>query len=195
MFEEDENLGVSDALSTNGMATPDTDFVQRAVDVDRPHNEETFDLDEESVDPKVQGTQHTVQPTQEPLDGRDIEAANSERLSNADDIVNANQTGRENRVNDAEPISDVELERELNKLYLGVSHIQNEHQQSPANGKPKIGAAKAKRLKRAENRAALEAGDRTPQKPMKNRKPFDPSEAVQKARGETVTTGRRTKKK
>jgi molecular chaperone DnaK (HSP70) len=193
MREEDENLGVSDTISTHGTATPDANVARKSADAEPPHPEGAPDIDNDNVETNVQETEHTLRPSQERLDGQEIDDTDSETHTDADN--NTKQTEVRDQSNQMEEASDVELERELDKLYLGPGHPKNDHPQLSAEGKPKIGAAKAKRQKRAEKQAALEAEDKSPQKPRKNRKPFDPSAAVQKARGETVTTGKRAKKK
>jgi hypothetical protein len=90
--------------------------------------------------------------------------------------------------------SVVEIELELDKLLLGQNRPKK-NQLATGNGTPKIGAAKAKRIKRAEKQAGLETEGKGTSKPRKTNKPFDPSAAIQKARGETVTTGKRISKK
>ena len=97
------------------------------------------------------------------------------------------------RVTDPNEGSEAELERGLDNLYLGRG--KKDRRQPHIDIKPKIGAAKAKRQKRAEKVATLEAEGKLPPKPSKSRKPIDPSAAIQKARGETATSGRKQAKK
>jgi hypothetical protein len=185
MREEDENLGVSDTISTHGTATPDANVARKSADAEPARPEGARDIDNDNVE--------ALRPSQERMDGQEIDDTDSETHTDVDN--NTKHTEVRDQSNHMEEASDVELERELDKLYLGPGHPKNEHPQLSAEGKSKIGAAKAKRQKRAEKQAALEAEGKSPQKPRKNRKPFDPSAAVQKARGETVTTGKRAKKK
>jgi hypothetical protein len=196
MREEDENLGVSDTISTHGTATPDTNVARESVDVEPTRAEEPSDTDNENVEPNVPASQHSPRPSQELLDRQEMEVTDSEIQTDVDsNMIDTKATGTHQQSNHTEDNSDVELERELDRLYLGPGHPKQEHPQPSTEGKPKIGAAKAKRQKRAEKQAALEAEGKSPQKPRKTRKPFDSSAAVQKARGETVTTGKRAKKK
>jgi hypothetical protein len=95
--------------------------------------------------------------------------------------------------NDPGDDSETELERKLDNLYVG--HDKKDRKQPHIDNKPKIGAAKAKRQKRAEKMAALEAEGKVPPKSSKSRRPIDPSAAMQKARGETATSGRKQGKK
>jgi DnaJ family protein A protein 5 len=95
--------------------------------------------------------------------------------------------------NDPDDDSEAELERKLDNLYVG--HDKKDRKQPHIDNKPKIGAAKAKRQKRAEKMAALEAEGKAPPKSSKSRRPIDPSAAMQKARGETATSGRKQGKK
>jgi len=195
MRQEDENLGVSDPVSTHGTATPDASVAQKPFTTEPSKANGTLDVEEESVESDVEELHHTHRPNTERLNAKDMDETHSESSVEIDNNRrNAKQTVGEEGFNSGGGDSDVELERELDKLYLGVDHT-NKQRPPPADGKPKIGAAKAKRQKRAEKQATLDAESRSPQKPRKSRKPFDPSAAVQKARGETVTTGRRTKKK
>jgi len=141
--------------------------------------------------------------------GHDASEANMEHESmgqSSEDEMPRNERGRENeigsvqgdeynyrRVNDPGEDSETELERGLDDLYLGRG--KKDRRQPHIDNKPKIGAAKAKRQKRAEKMVALEAEGKLPPKPSKSRKPVDPSAAMQKARGETATSGRRQAKK
>jgi DnaJ homolog subfamily A member 5 len=195
MREEDENLGVSDAVSTHGTATPDTHIARKSADAEPDDVNETPDLEEEFVEPVVEESPYTHRRSEERQNTQDIDGAHSEnRTDGENEMTSTKQTVAGDQSDHDEGNSDVELEREIDKLYLGLDHTNKAHP-VPTDGKPKIGAAKAKRQKRAEKQAAIDAESRSQQKPRNNRKPFDPSAAVQKARGETVTTGRRAKKK
>ena len=89
--------------------------------------------------------------------------------------------------------SEVELEHELDNLLLGGNRRSKSREPASHNDKPKIGAAKAKRQKKADKLAALEAEGKTPTKSRKSHIP-NPTAAMQKARGETATTGRKVVK-
>jgi len=195
MREEDESLGVSDAVSTHGTATPDTNISRKPVDIEPSDVDGTLDLEDGSLEPDVEESQYTRRRSEERHNSNDMDRTRSENLTDRENnMTSTKQTAVGYQSNDEEGNSDVELEREIDKLHLGLDYTSKAHP-VPADGKPKIGAAKAKRQKRAEKQAALDAEGRSQHKPRNSRKPFDPSAAVQKARGETVTTGRRTKKK
>jgi hypothetical protein len=195
MREEDENLGVSDAISTHGTATPDANLARKTVDIELTDASETLDLVEDSVDPEREKSQYTHRGSEERQNSKDMDGTQSENLTDEEnEMTSTKETLEGNQSDHDEGSSDIELEHEIDKLYLSHDHSNKTHP-VPTDGKPKIGAAKAKRQKRAEKQAALDAEGRSQQKSKNTRKPFDPSAAVQKARGETVTTGRRTKKK
>jgi hypothetical protein len=177
MREEDETLGFSDAMSTQGTATPNPNAIDESVidqDDELPNDEVSSETGHSIPEIEIPDTGETPQPAPaipqkeetdfNPLDERDNAGGNS----------------------------DIELERELNQLFLGG---KADKPIMADEGKPKMGAAKAKRQKRAEKQAALEAEGKAPPKSRTNRKQYDPSSAIQKARGETVTTGKKTKKK
>jgi hypothetical protein len=186
MREEDEILGVSDEISTRGTATPNAK--DPTIDPEEDSQQDLFEngrvsdnidsvFDEKEPDTKANLAGHTERATEE------------EDESNAsDDDVKP----QPEKADTAVASSDVELEREINQLFLGS---KGEKTHGSEEGKPKIGAAKAKRRKRAEKQAALEAEGKAPSKSRGNRKVYDPSAAMQKARGETVTTGRKSVKK
>lgn len=195
MREEDESLGVSDAISTHGTATPDANLARKPADIELTDAGETLDLVEESLEPEIEKPQYTRRGSEERQNSKDMDGTQSENLTDEENEMTSTKQALEGNLSDHdEGSSDVGLEHEIDKVYLGLDHSNKTHP-VPTDGKPKIGAAKAKRQKRAEKQAALDAEGRSQQKPRNSRKSFDPSAAVQKARGETVTTGRRTKKK
>ena len=191
MREEDKSFGVSDGISTQGSATPVAKDVGLSPDIEATAPE----VDEDDIAPtassksEVKGCQHTKEVSSQDIDG----------LESSKGIESDEDHDRENiKVNPKSQInvdedSEVELSRELDKLFLGTGRTKESIQFQ--EGKPKLGAAKAKRQKKAERQAALETEGKLPPKPLKNRKPYDPSAAMQKARGETVATGRRNTKK
>jgi hypothetical protein len=174
MREEDEILGFSDGISTQETETPSTHDADSLKDaatgaavsgIDNPADNERLDSENKHHDTQL-----------EPFE---------EEGNNIPDTIH-NQLPDENRR------SDAELERELNQLFLGT---RNDRTNGASEGKQKLGAAKAKRQKRAEKQAVLEAEGKGPSKSKGPRKAYDPSAAIQKARGETVTTGRKSVKK
>jgi hypothetical protein len=187
MREEDAILAVSDDTATQGIVTPDLGNFRSSSEV-----ESTLVLTKQD---------NTCQSDSKTLDGdqdrfstlndiqTDVNALESNSVSNIGIHDVKTNLGKE----DGEIDTDVELDREISKLLLSLG--KKERVQTINDTKPKIGAAKAKRQKKAEKQAALEAEGKANLKPHKSRKPYDPSAAVQKARGETATTGRRGSKK
>lgn len=179
MREEDASLANSDDLTTSHPATP-----------------LVLNSDEEEVD----GVHHDASDTREELeslqespqagksfnkDSRGSENESIEGDGNEDHRVHINEDPGED--------SEADLERGLDNLYLGRG--KKDRRQPHIDNGPKIGAAKAKRQKRAEKLATLEAEGKASAKSSKSRKPFDPTAAMQKARGETATSGRRQARK
>lgn len=182
MREQDEELGVSDGISTHGAATP----------IPKQSSEIEAAIPEEDDSTLSSPTRPTSENGNRQLteDTHGVKPSDSENQDNAHDVDVDENT--EARKDDEE--SDVELKRELDRLFLGGG--TKKERPPPSNDtKPKVGAAKAKRQKKAEKQAALEAEGKLPPKPHKNRKPYDASAAIQKARGETVATGKRNAKK
>jgi hypothetical protein len=98
--------------------------------------------------------------------------------------------------NETESEDSEEIQHQLDKLFQGSSRAKKERQADVDQDRtPKVGAAKAKRLKRAEKQAALEAEGGGNAKTRKSNRPYDAGGAIQKARGETATTGKRISKK
>jgi hypothetical protein len=198
MRAEDFALGVSDGVSTAGTATPNLKHNGDSHDVDETDEEEDVHQDfvyldeivdeEEPVDSKEKSTEDVAEKTL-------VDGAEEELPSDKPDETLEKQTPpKPVPTDDESSASDSEalLEKELDALLLG-SH-KDRTQPSSQETKPKIGAAKAKRQKKAEKLAALESEGKAPQN-RKQRKAYDPVAAMQKARGETVTTGRKGKKK
>lgn len=192
MRGEDGSLGVSDGVSTHGGATPIADDVELLHDIEVAAPE----VDEDDISPSAslksepKAPQHLKEVSSQDVDSlKSIKSTGSNEDHDRENIK-VHPTSQAN----VEEDSEVELERELDKLFLGIARTKKESILFQ-EGKPKIGAAKAKRQKKAEKQAALEAEGKLPPKPPKIRKPYDPSAAVQKARGETVVTGRRNAKK
>ena len=181
MREEDEKLGVSDGMSTEGTETPNPIPAGESFDVDVEDQPELSEEDEPQ--------------TKNEVPHNNAKVSDSNRDSKAEDAqVDLTSTTNGPELVDQED-SDAELEDELDKLFLGTGRSKSGHTQPSNADKPKIGAAKAKRQKRAEKQAALEAEGKAPPKSRKNRKHYNPSAAMQKARGETVTTGKKVSKK
>jgi len=198
MRAEDFALGVSDGVSTAGTATPNLKHNGDSYDADETNEEEDVHQDfvyldeivdeEEPVDSKEKSTEDVAEKTL-------VDGAEEELPSEKPDETHEKQTPPNPVPTDDESSpsdSEALLEKELDALLLG-SH-KDRTQPSSQETKPKMGAAKAKRQKKAEKLAALEAEGKAPQN-RKQRKAYDPVAAMQKARGETVTTGRKGKKK
>lgn len=185
MREQDEELGVSGTFSTPGTATPIPNDVEQSSEI------KPTVLEVEESRPPSNTTPSNLE-TDKPRNSKqlhEIESLDSDNQADTDDDNVEKDPKLQKEVDED---SGVELERELDKLFLGTK----KDRPPPSNDtKPKIGAAKAKRQKKAEKQAALEADGKSSPKPHKNRKPYDPSAAIQKARGETVATGRRPTKK
>jgi hypothetical protein len=185
MREEDFALGVSDGMSTVGTATP---VAKDENKVEEPEGIE-IDLDE---DPIIVDEARNVKEESEPEEVLVPSAAAVEdgiETSNEDEH-DEKETGTKS--DDTSKDSDEDLEKGIEDLLLDGKKPRT---QAAQEAKPKIGAAKAKRLKRAEKQAALEAEGKAPPKNRKPRKPYDPAAAIQKARGETVSTGKKGGKK
>ena len=196
MREEDETLGVSDGISTHGTGTPSRKEAETFDDKSLKANEHD-DFAINAVSPDI------VDSLSAANELSDIEEVNLRGQSES--IIPEKDENKEpvsalklspDGTTDTVADSDVELEHELNQLFLGTPRGAKAEQPHGSNeGKPKVGAAKAKRQKRAEKQAAMEAEGKAPPKPRGSRKTYDPSVAIQKARGETATTGRKTVKK
>ena len=194
MREEDFALGVSDGVSTAGTATPNIPKNRDSFDIDPDFAEE---LEEEQefvyLDETVPEEEITTGTEENPL-GPIIQQPKEDATNPSPDPSpkappqNPSHAAAETDSSASE--SEASLEKELDALFLG----KKDRQQPTQDPKPKLGAAKAKRQKKAEKLAALEAEGKAPPK-RKARKVYDPVAAMQKARGETVTTGRKGKKK
>jgi hypothetical protein len=188
MREEDEILGVSDGISTQGTATPNAKDPTIHPKEDNQHDVfESGRDDSNNIDSVVD---------EKELDTKEDLAGHTEPAIEEDEenVLGTDVKSQPDKPDDSAASSDVELEREINQLFLGSNGEKTRAHESE-QGKPKIGAAKAKRQKRAEKQAALEAEGKAPPRSRGNRKVYDPSAAMQKARGETVTSGRKTVKK
>jgi len=198
MRAEDFALGVSDGVSTAGTATPNLKHNGDSYDVDETNEEEDVHQDfvyldeivdkEEPVDSKEKSTEDGAEKTLVDGGEEELPSEKPDETLEKQTPPNPFPTDDESSASDSETL----LEKELDALLLG-SH-KDRTQPSSQETKPKIGAAKAKRQKKAEKLAALEAEGKAPQN-RKQRKAYDPVAAMQKARGETVTTGRKGKKK
>ena len=192
MREQDESLGVSDGTSTHGNATPTAKHAESLPDIKSTISE----IDENGVAPadpselEVKRSRYTKEVASHQDDNLEYDKNIDFYEENDHNNIEVNSKSQTTVDKD----SEIELERELHRLFLGNGWTKKEPGLSK-DSKPKIGAAKAKRQKKAEKQAALEAEGKLPPKPLKNRKPYDPSAAMQKARGETVVTGRRNTKK
>ena len=191
---EDEVLGVSEILSTNGTSTP---AAAPSLDTSGPQiNDEDLYNDDNLKD--TADSINATNPIQ--YDSERSESGNGNEKSNYNALPNAQKNDLES---DPETVSGSEVESGpedelssgLNNLLLGSGRGRKGREQVSHEGKKKIGAAKAKRQKKAEKGAALEAEGKAHSKPRKPQKPYDPIAAIQKARGETTTAGRRGKKK
>ena len=191
MREEDESLGVSDGISTHGSATPIAKDVELSpgIEATSPQVNEYDIAPTVSSKSQVKRLQHTKEVSSQDVDGLESSKNTDTDEDHDPENIKVNPKSQPNVDED----SEVKLERELDKLFLGTGRTKESMQFQ--EGKPKIGAAKAKRQKKAEKQASLEAEGKLPPKPLKNRKPYDPSASMQKARGETVATGRRNTKK
>lgn len=191
MREEDESLGVSDTLSAQGTDTPISKYAEDGFETQTPVH---GNIDSENHQPPLPGN--------EVQSGTDIVYDNIEALDFGTDVpddmhlhsASAKPTHPNAASEDPED-PDADLKHELDKLYLSTGRAKKDRTQHVNESKSNIGAAKAKRLKRAEKQAALEADGKTPPKPRKNPRPYDPGAAIQKARGETVTTGKKVSTK
>jgi hypothetical protein len=183
MREENAILDYSDDALVNEPAKPHRNIDDGKADVGEadalPHDALYVDINESTEN------QRDETPLNEADDGSEI--------GEIDDSIKGDGKGSPPDVNDPEDDSEAELERKLDNLYVG--HDKKDRKQPHIDSKPKIGAAKAKRQKRAEKMAALEAEGKAPSKSSKSRRPLDPSAAMQKARGETATSGRKQGKK
>jgi DnaJ family protein A protein 5 len=201
MREEDFALGVSDGVSTAGTATPNIKQRGDSFDLDVSEEEEAAEthqdfvyLDEVINEDQPVDSAETLQepkPEETPIqDAQDeISPAKPQDPADKDSLPNPTPTDKDDS---SASDSEASLEKELDALFLGSKdRAPRPHSQ---DSKPKIGAAKAKRQKKAEKLAALEAEGKAPPK-GKQRKAYDPVAAMQKARGETVTTGKKGKKK
>lgn len=198
MRAEDFALGVSDGVSTAGTATPNLRHNGDSYDVNETNEEEDVHQDfvyldeivdeEEPIDSKEKSTEDVAEKTLVDDGEEDLPSDKPDETLEKQTPPNPIPTDDESSASDSETL----LEKELDALLLG-SH-KDRTQPSSQETKPKIGAAKAKRQKKAEKLAALEAEGKAPQN-RKQRKAYDPVAAMQKARGETVTTGRKGKKK
>lgn len=177
MREEDASLDNSEGPATSNPATP-LSLHSEEDEVDSVHHEAS-EIDAED-EPGEQNSQTKEAPNEE--NGED---KNGSIRGNRDDGARVKD--------DPADDSEAELERGLDNIYLGSG--KKDHKQPHIDNKPKIGAAKAKRQKRAEKMAALESEGKLPGKSSKSRKAIDPSAAMQKARGETATSGRRQARK
>ena len=176
MREEDASL---DGLIDPGTSNPETSF---SLQSDKNEVDSLgHDASEVNVEAESMGQSSEDEM---PRNERDREDEIGSVQGDEDNYCQVNEPGEE---------SETELERGLDNLYLGRG--KKDRRQPHIDNKPKIGAAKAKRQKRAEKVAALEAEGKLPPKPSKSRKPVDPSAAMQKARGEIATSGRRQAKK
>jgi len=191
MRDEDESLGMSDGLSTQGTDTPLTK--------EEPLPAEMFKIPVYKVEPDEEEEEVEMQAEEE----EDVEEKNEARDENDEDQDDPGEnepqtdgkTLKATETKDDQESSDAELQKDLDNLFLGSNRNKTGRSQQNSDGKPKLGAAKAKRQKKAEKLAALEAEGKAPPKPKKSRQPYDPAAAIAKARGETVTTGRKIKKK
>jgi hypothetical protein len=188
MREQDEELGVSDGISTQGTATPIPKEVEQPSDIEPT----ILEGDESSISSPVLSTWEKVKPRTTD-DGHEVEFSDSDRPQ--PDVKDGEVDDDDKSLKNVGDNSEFGLEDELDKLFLAAGRTKKERLPLSNDTKPKIGAAKAKRQKKAEKQAALEAEGKLPPKSHKNRKPYDPSAAIQKARGETVTTGRKSAKK
>lgn len=192
MREEDQNLRSSDALSDEGRESPSAEN----------HNS-PFSPESASFEPNTIIKEGLITPHPNDMESAGthslMESASQESTERPSSKALGSEMTRENVVEgelSVEPEdSDVELEERLDRLLIGSSRKKKERAAVGNDGQAKIGAAKAKRQKRAEKQAALEAEGKGMTKSGKNRKPYDPSAAIQKARGETTTTGKRLSKK
>jgi hypothetical protein len=196
MREQDETLGVSNGISTLGTTTPVPNHAEQSSEVAAT----IIEASENDASPPAPPTSEYVksQATEDPSSNGDAEGSLPGKNADADAPADDDDDDINSKIQkdvDSDSDSNIELEHELDKLFLGTGRTKKDRIQSTNDTKPKLGAAKAKRQKKAEKQAALEAEGKLLPKPLKNRKPYDPKAAMQKARGETVDAGRRTQKK
>jgi hypothetical protein len=199
MKVEDEILGVSDGLSTSDNSTP---TLVPSFDVLKQENHDTdtepFDANGDKVlesplpllNPPLDSS---VGPEPEPETGIDQQTFRKDfsRLKTNSEPIDITES-----TDSSDSEQEEDLSQGLNELLLGTSGGRNEKLQESQNSKKKIGAAKVKRQRRAEKRAATDAAEGKSQtKPRKPSKPYDPVTVMQKARGETTITGRRVGKR
>ena len=191
MREEDESLGMSDGLSTQGTDTPLTKEEPLPAEMFKIHvHKVDLDDDEDEVDTPAEEEEEL----KEKNEAREEKAQDQDHPSDGE-LEMDEKPSKGHETKDDLDSSDAELQKDLDNLFLGSNRNNTGRSQQNSEGKPKIGAAKAKRQKRAEKQAALEAEGKVPSKSKKSRQPYDPAAAIAKARGETVTTGRKIKKK
>jgi DnaJ homolog subfamily A member 5 len=196
MREENESLGFSEGISSHGTSTPVLNDPPKYPQPPITTPDAGFDNEDNLMETPSETAERDELQTSTPIPANVDTSDSTEQVKANDADNNVNPKAEENKDESEAEDSDIDLEREMDKLFLGTGRSKKERQQlSNDDGKPKIGAAKAKRLKKAEKQAALEAEGKAPSKPKKNRKPYDPSAAMQKARGEIMTTGRKAVKK
>lgn len=180
MRMEDEAFNVSDGLSTPGTATP----------VAEPHESENRSTNMEN---DLNGEGHECRDQRQ----ENVASTNSNPQSTIEIQDPASPPGstKSESDNEASVDSDKELEQELADLLIGSGKGKKGREEASHDGQKKIGAAKAKRQKKAEKLAALEAEGNAPAKPRKGKKIYDSTVAMQKARGETAKTGKKASKR
>jgi DnaJ homolog subfamily A member 5 len=188
MREEDFALGVSDGMSTVGTATPITK--EEKDEVDELPEDIGVEFDDGPVVPDILDEAPEAKSESEPEKDPAPVASVNEAAHEIDTDDDEREVDPEKGTDDVNSQED-DLQKGIENLLLGGKDRAQTSQES----KPKIGAAKAKRQKRAEKQAALEAEGKAPPKSRKPRKPYDPAAAIQKARGETVSTGKKSGKK
>jgi len=183
MRMEDETFNVSDGLSTQGTATP----------VAEPHGSENRSTNMEN---DLNGEGHNCgDQRQENVASRNSDPQSALEVEETQEPAPPPDSTKSESDTEASVDSDKELEQELADLLIGSGKGKKGREETSHDGQKKIGAAKAKRQKKAEKLAALEAEGKAPAKPRKGQKLYDSTVAMQKARGETAKTGKKASKR
>jgi hypothetical protein len=189
MKKEDELLGFSEDVAPPTMETPLDTPVKSISDVGIISDDEILS--------RTVLKSHASNSTSAVKDPYHTEGLRQEEAFEEDDGIDEQVLGVaewQDHLPETTGDSGTQLERELDKLLLGAGRRKKGRDQPPHDVKPNVGAAKAKRLKRAEKLAALAPENAPSNRPRKKDDP-NPAAVMQKARGETTTTGKKPAKK
>ena len=119
MRDQDRNLGFSDGISSNGTVTPIAKNAEQLNEFeDTPSEVDENDL--LHLAPTIAETQFLQPPKDTPRTVY-VDPSNSERVTDSAD-VEANSTAQK----DEDEGSEIKLERELDKLFLGAGRTKKE---------------------------------------------------------------------